>query len=199
MPAPQAVPTNHRGDRNMAARMRENDGRVAPGWRLAIWGGAAVLLSLPALAMWLGADGVYWTALDFAVMAALLATVCGGWELAMRMSRGSAAYRLGACLALGCGFLLAWINLAVGIVGEPEHPANLAFFGVVAVAIAGAALARCRASGLARAMNAAAAAQLLAGAIALASRSTEGVALALVFAALWACAGQLFRRAGRAR
>src|SRR5690606_5647763 len=85
MPAPQAVPTNHRGDRNMAARMRENDGRVAPGWRLAIWGGAAAVLALPALAMWLGADGVYWTALDFVVMAALLATACGGWELAMRL------------------------------------------------------------------------------------------------------------------
>ena len=34
-------------------------------WRVAIWGGLIALLSLPALAMSLGAEGVDWSAADF--------------------------------------------------------------------------------------------------------------------------------------
>ena len=180
----------------MATNMQA-DGRIDPRWRLAIWGGACALLLLPALAMRLGAQGVHWTALDFAVMGTLLAAACGGWELAMRMSAGSVAYRLGACIAIMCCFLLAWVNLAVGIVGEPGNPGNLAFFGVVAVAIAGGLLARLRVPGLVRAMNATAVAQLAAGAVAMANRSQEGAAFSLGLAVLWLVAAALFRRAAR--
>src|SRR5690606_37190745 len=133
------------GGRTMAAQVRGNGSRVGPGWRLAVWGGAALLLSLPLLAMRFGAPGVHWTGLDFAVMGAMLAAACGGWELAMRMSSGSLAYRAAACVAIAACFLQVWINLAVGIVGEPGNPANLAFFAAVAVAIAGALVARFRA------------------------------------------------------
>ena len=41
-------------------------------WSLAIWGGAAVLLSIPAIAMQFQAPGVDWGPEDFIVMGALM-------------------------------------------------------------------------------------------------------------------------------
>ena len=45
----------------------------------------------------------------------------------------------GVLLAIGTAFLLVWANLAVGIVDEPEHPANLMFAAVLLVGVVGAA------------------------------------------------------------
>ena len=60
-----------------------------------VWGGAACLLLLPALAMRLRPQsGVDWSALDFAVMGVLLAAVCGLYEFGARRD-GSPAYRAG--------------------------------------------------------------------------------------------------------
>src|SRR5690606_40536271 len=105
-----------------------------------LWCGAAGLLSAPAIAMWLGAPGVHWTASDFVVMGLLLATACGLYELGARIS-GSVAYRAGFGLAALTGFLTVWVNLAVGMLGDEGNPANLMFAAVLAVAAIGALLA----------------------------------------------------------
>lgn len=163
-------------------------------WRILLWGGAASLLSLPLVAMRF-TDEVAWTGSDFAIMGGMLATVCGGVELAVRMSRSHAA-RAGAGVALVAGFLLTWINLAVGIIGNENNPLNRMFFGVVAVGLVGAVIARLRPGGMATAMVVTAAAQTLVAVIAQAYGHFTWV-LTAVFVTLWLGAGWLFRKAAR--
>ena len=173
-----------------------------------IWGGAAVLLLLPAIAMQLGAPGVVWTASDFIVMGVMLATACGLYELATWLS-GNMAYRAGFGLAVLAGFLTIWVNLAVGMYGSEGNALNLMFGGVLLVAAIGALLAGFRAPGMARAMFATGAAQLLASGIglgvglAMGTDETHGPKLGLeafltaCFALPWIASGQLFRMAAR--
>jgi hypothetical protein len=165
--------------------------------RAAVWGGAATLLMLPWVAMRFTAE-VDWSGADFMVFGALLAIACTGWELLVRL-RGGLAWHAGVALAIGTAFLLVWSTLAVGLVGSEQHPANRLVAGVLLVAVAAAALARCRPAGMARAMLATAAAQvLLAPIAALAGAGHRAWGPCLFFAALWLLAGWLFQRAARA-
>lgn len=123
-------------------------------WRLLVWGGALGLWLLPAVAMLLTSE-VQWDLGDFVVWAAMLAAAAGNFELGMLLSR-DVFYRAGFAVAIGAGFLLVWSNLAVGIIGREEHPANLLFFGVIALGAAIALLVRFRPRGMAWALVAAA-------------------------------------------
>lgn len=82
-------------------------------WRLALWGSAAALLALPALAMQV-TDQVNWTLGDFAVFGALLAAVIGGIEFLAASSLKLRAKLIGVVLVLAA-FLLVWVELAVGV------------------------------------------------------------------------------------
>lgn len=174
-----------------------------------VWGGAAGLLLLPAVAMRLGVPGVHWTGSDFAVMGLMLAAACGLYELATRRS-ASTAYRAGFALAVATAFLTVWTNLAVGVFGREDDRLNLMFGAVLLVAVVGALLARLRARGMVRAMAATAAAQLLAALVGLgvglasaahvsdASPLLREVLLVAAFALPWAGSALLFHRAGDA-
>ncbi len=120
-------------------------------WTLIMWGGAALLLSLPFFAMQASSSGVDWSPMDFVAMGVMLAIVCGVVELAVRMS-GNWSYRFAAFAAIGSAFLITWVNLAVGIVGSEHNPANMLFFAALLVGLAGAAVARFRPGGMALAM-----------------------------------------------
>ena len=169
---------------------------------MAIWTGAAALLLLPAVAMRFTRE-VNWTASDFVVWGIMLASAGGGYELLARRE-ANWTYRLGAAVALGTAFLLVWVNLAVGIIGSEQNDANMMYAGVLAVAIGGASLARFRSAGMSRAMLAAALAQVVVAAIALATGAgLEGASWprdviggTVVFTGLWLMSGALFRRAG---
>jgi hypothetical protein len=188
------------------ASMTGMDGQRLWNWLRAIgWGGAAVLLVLPAAAMRLGAEGVHWTLSDFLVMGALLGTAGLVLELAARRSE-LLSYRFASAFAVATAFLLVWVNGAVGFLGDEGNPANLMFLGVIMVAIAGAALARARAPGMARAMAMAAAAQVVAGAVGYgagwASPGVQGMYEVAVgtslFTALWLLSAFLYAKAARA-
>jgi len=161
-----------------------------------LWSGAAGLLAVPAVAMWLGAPGVHWTAMDFAVMGFLLATACGLYEFGARLD-GGRAWRAGFGLAALTGFLTVWVNLAVGMLGEVVDRANLMFAGVLAVAAAGALVARFRPAGMARAMLVAGGAQLAAvgAAVAIGGYAVHELLLAACFALPWFASALLFARA----
>ena len=180
----------------MAAQLQPGNTRRGNPWRLAVWGTAAGLLMIPAIAMQLGADGVHWTAFDFVVMGTLLGSCCAAYELATRMS-GNTLYRLGFAVAIALGFLLVWINLAVGIIGDEDNLANAVFAGVLLVGAIGALLGQLRAAGMARAMVATGIAQLLAGGYALALGSMEGGMLSAAFAVMWFTSAALFHKAAR--
>jgi hypothetical protein len=163
--------------------------------------GAGILL-LPLAAMQV-TDEVSWTLGDFAAAGALIVGVGALYELAARTT-GDAAYRGGVAVALAAAFLLVWMNLAVGLIGTEEDPANLLYGGVLAVAAVGALVARLRPRGMARALAATALAQALVGAVAViagmgqpASPPLELVGVNALFVALWLTSALLFRWAAR--
>ena len=141
-------------------------GNVLRGNRLRpfIWGTAAVLLLLPAVAMQLGNTGVNWTAEDFIAMGIMLTVACGLYELGAWLS-GNIAYRAGFGMAALTAFLTVWVNVAVGMLGDEGGRANLMFVGVLFIAAAGALVAALKPLGMSRAMFAAALAQLVAAGV----------------------------------
>lgn len=178
--------------------MMTDTARGGARWRWGMWGAAAGLLLAPWVAMRF-TTSVAWDGADFLVFGAMLAVACGLYELAVRRS-GRRAYRAAAALAIGAGFLLVWANLAVGILGDEDNPANLLFFGVLALGGAGALRARFRARGLARTLVAMAAAQALVGVGAFAAGLGATPVLTPAYVAVWLAAAALFRKAaGEAR
>jgi hypothetical protein len=161
----------------------------------------AFILLLPLLAMQF-TDEVAWTPFDFAVAGALLFGTGVAYELIARKS-GVIAFRAAAGVALAAALLLIWINLAVGILGSEDNPANLMYIGVLAVFILAALVTRFQPHAMARALLATALVQALVTAIALiagmhrlpGSSVVEIVALNGFFIALWAGSALLFRRA----
>jgi hypothetical protein len=81
------------------------------------------------------------------------------------MLNGRNAYRAAVIISVVTALFLAWINLAVGIIGSEDNPANLMYCGVIAIGLFGALLAKFRPVGMARAMTAMALAHVLVGAI----------------------------------
>ncbi|WP_222184795.1 hypothetical protein [Geminicoccus harenae] len=173
----------------------------ASSWRIAAWAGAGALLLLPAIAMQV-TDEVAWGPADFVLFGAMLAMGLGGYELATRTT-GGRRYRAAAALALATAFLLVWMNLAVGLIGAEDHPANLMFGAVLAVGMAGAVRARSRPVPMARALVATALAQALAGTLALAAgwggQPSAILGLTTLFVALWLGSAWLFRQAAQER
>nr|WP_239986109.1 hypothetical protein [Paracoccus sp. SY] len=76
----------------------------------------ALLLLVPPLAMQV-TDQVNWGVFDFATAALLIGCVALAWELSLRMTCNRVRRRTIA-LALAASFLLLWIELAVGIIGN---------------------------------------------------------------------------------
>jgi len=170
--------------------------RRRSGWRIAVWGGASLLLLLPWVAMQFTGE-VNWGSADFVIFGALLFAGCGTYELTTRMT-GNRAYRIGVGIAFAAAFLLVWISLTVGIIGTEGNPANLMFGGVLATGIVGSLLARFRPRGMARALAATALVQALVAAVALlAGWEMEAVILPMFFAALWLASAWLFRKAAQ--
>ena len=107
-------------------------------------------------------------------------------------------------VALAAASILAWLSLGVGIIGRDGDPANLMYFGVLAVGIIGAIVARFRPHGMARALFTMALAQALVAVIALIfglglpwSPPAEILALNGFFVALFLGSARLFRDAAR--
>lgn len=168
--------------------------------------GTALLLLIPLAAKLFVAD-MAWTLFDFVAAGGLLFGAGLTFVLVARLG-DSTAYRLAVGVAVAAGLLLVWANLAVGLVGSEDNPANLLYGGVLAVALLGAFGARFRPLGMARAMYGAALTYVVITAVALfiwkptAATAEQPVGLLNVlvanaaFAALWVVAGGLFRRAG---
>jgi hypothetical protein len=188
------------------AGITENRGGWNRGrWRIAAWAAIPALLLVPLIGV-LFTDSVDWTLFDFIFAAALMSAALGAVELALRMT-SSLAYRAGAVVAVAAAFMLIWITGAVGIIGTEDNDANLMFFAVLAVALAGSVVAWFRAEGMARAMAATAIAQAVVGAIALIGWMGDEdpnwpfdlVGLTGGFVGMWVLAAWLFWQAGGER
>ena len=178
------------------------EGRLINPWRMLGWGGAVALLLAPLLAMRFTSE-VNWTASDFIFAGVLFALIGGAFELAVWASRNR-AYRAGAALALLGTFLTLWSNLAFGIVGSENNPANMLFFVALLVGVVMASVGRFHARGMSAASLATAASLGIAFAVAVMRPTDEPfvphIREALgtgVFAALFLASSALFRKAAR--
>jgi hypothetical protein len=191
------------GGKAMAGNAENYGGLGGSRWRIAAWSIAALILLLPLLAMQV-TDQVDWDAADFAIFGAMLVGAGGAYELAARMA-GNNAYRAAVGVAIAAAFILVWMNLAVGIIGNEDNAINLMYGGVLTVGIVGAIIARFQPHGMARALFATAIAQALVAAIALIasmqhasySSVSEIAALNGFFVALFLGSAWLFRKAAR--
>jgi hypothetical protein len=167
--------------------------------------GTGLLLLIPLTAK-LFVPGMLWSPGDFLAASILLFGAGLTFVLISRMNDNT-AYRLAAGVGVAAGLLLVWANMAVGLVGSEDNPANLLYLGVLAVALIGAVVARFQPLGMSNAMFAASLTYLVVTAIALFVWTPTGAAAepqvkllnVLVangaFAAIWAVSGWLFRRA----
>jgi hypothetical protein len=89
------------------------------------------------------------------------------------------------------------MNLAVGIIGNEENPANLMFFAIPVVGMVGALIAHFESRGMARALVATAIAQALVAVIALIAGWGYTFILTGFFILLWLTSAQLFRKAAQ--
>ncbi len=180
----------------MARNMETAGPRRRNRWSWAIWGTAAFLLLLPAIAMRFPGSGVDWDARDFTIMGVMFFIACGSYEAVARISDNT-AYRAASGIAIVTAFLTVWVNLAAGMLGSERNPANLLFGGVLAIALVGALVARFRPQGMARAMLAAAAAQVAMALYALFGGYAEVTLHVGLFALPWLLSAHLFRKAAR--
>ena len=133
--------------------------------------GPAFMLLMPLIAM-LFTSQVVWDLTDFIVAGTLIFGTGLAYELVAKKG-GTMAYRVAVGIALAAAFLLVWMNLAVGIIGSENNPVNLMYFGVVAIGILGATIARLRPQGMACTLFATALAQTLVPAIALITKKPQ--------------------------
>ena len=107
------------------------------------------------------------------------------------------AYKWAFTVALAAAFLLVWVIPAVGIFGRSGDPADLPYFGVLAVGIIGALVSHFRPKGMARTLAAMAIAQILMEVIGLIAGFGSRIVLNGGFAVLWVGSALLFRHAAR--
>jgi hypothetical protein len=162
--------------------------------RATFWGAAALLMLAPFVVVQFG-DGLRWDAADFIFVAVVIGVVGLLFEGTMRLAR-SWTYRFAAGLAVVAAFLILLANGAVGMIGNDDNPYNVYFFGVIALALAGAVLARFRAAEMALAMAVAGIAQV---AVALGGLGADprGALFSALFGGLWLLSAALFRKAAR--
>ena len=158
----------------------------------------AFILLIPLLAQW------PWSSADFVFAGALIFGTGLTYKLVARKA-GNIAYRAAFGIALAAAFILVWLTGAVGIIGSEDNNANSMYFGVLAIGIIGAIVARFRPPGMARALFATGLAQGLVAVIALVFRlgsgSPPGVLETLIlngfFVGLFVGSAWLFRNAAR--
>jgi hypothetical protein len=160
----------------------------------------ALLLMVPLVAMQF-TDEVDWSLFDFIAMGALLSGTGLLYEFVASRG-GSTAYRVGVGVACTAGLFLIWVNLAVGLIGNEDNPANALYLGVIAIALSGVALSSLEPRGMARTMFATAAVQVAVPIVALIIwRPSFDLGVVQVFGAnamfvtLWIIAGSFFRHA----
>lgn len=161
-----------------------------------------VLLMIPLVAMQF-TDEVVWTAGDFLVAGVLLLAAGLAYERVTR-SVSNTYYQLACAVALFTALLLVWVSLAVGIIGDENHPANWMFAGVLAVAVIGSLWARLQPRAMARALYVTTLVQFLVAllivggwAIGVSSFGATPFVVCLMFMVMWFSSAALFWKASR--
>ncbi len=156
----------------------------------------AFILLLPLFAMQF-TDEVVWNLADFSIAGVLLLGAGLTVELAVRKAN-NIAYQAAMGMAMMAALILVWVILAVGLIGDEDNLANLVYFGVLAVGIRGAFIARLQPRGMAITLFTTTLAQVLVAVIALILGLGEPLEILLpnaFFVALFTGSAWLFWRA----
>ena len=145
-----------------------------------------------------------WDLLDFLVFGGMISALLLIILVARRRS-ANPSYRFAMAIAGLGAFLVAWINGAVGIIGNEDNDANLLFFGVLGVAAVGALLARFKAGGMAKTMYFVAGLQVFVAAFAVAADLGAGgpawprglLSITAVITLVWLSSAWLFGKAAK--
>lgn len=176
------------------------------GRRRNLWKGPALMTALILMIPLLGnrfIDGWNWPARAFVLVGALLFGIGLTYQLVTR-NRDAIVYRAAVAIAFGASFVLVWSNFVQA--ADEVNPAALMYLWVPIVAAIGAAIARFRPVGMARALFVTALTQALVLAIVLSRNPPvtawtapvwRGFCGNAVFLVLFVGSGLLFRKAGR--
>ena len=121
------------------------------------------ILLIPLFAMQF-TNEVTWSVGDFIVAFILIAGTGIMYELAIKLAskqKNNIVYQIAVCVALATAFFLVWLNLAVGLIGSENNPANLMYFGVLAIGRIGAVISRLESRRMSRTFYTTAIAQFL--------------------------------------
>jgi hypothetical protein len=164
--------------------------------------GPTLVLLIPLIAMQF-TEEVNWDETDFLAAWLLMVGAAAAYSFATSRT-GDVAYRAAVGLAVMTAFILIWINLAVGLIGSEDNPANLLYVGVLAVGLFGAIFAKLQPRGMFRVLLATALAQTLVPVVAFIiwqPAFTFGVVKVFIlnacFAFLFVGAALLFRHAAQ--
>jgi hypothetical protein len=162
----------------------------------------ASILLVPLVAMQF-TNEVNWTVFDFIVMGILLLGSGLTFLFISKMS-DRILYRTAVGLGVAAGFLLIWVNLAAGIIGSADNPANLMYIGVLAVGIIGAFITRFQPRGMSHALFLMALTQLIITVVVLIADSDYSDSGSMIFVlsnaffmAMWIGSALLFRYSAR--
>ena len=196
--------TNMHADKTVAGRTNDGGGR-----RRSLWKSPALITAIILLILLLAShfvDGWNWPPGAFVVVGTLVFGIGFAYELVTR-NRDAIAYRAAVGIAFAAAFLLAWVNF---VQLADVTRAAVMYFGVPIVGVIGAAVARLRPNGMARALFVTALAQALVLAavlIILINRNPKvtswtppewrGFGGNAFFIMLFAWSALLFRKAGR--
>lgn len=123
------------------------------------------ILMIPLIAMQF-TNEVDWNIFDF-IVAGILIFGTGITFKIITMKVRSNYYKAAFGLSIGTAFLLIWSNLAVGIIGSENNPANLLYFGVIAIGFFGSINVKFKPRGMSHTMFATAIAMMLVPTIAI--------------------------------
>ncbi len=161
----------------------------------------AFLLLIPLIAMQF-TDEVKWSFFDFIIAGFLLISTGLAYVL-LSQKMNATMFRVAVGIAVGASLLLIWVNLAVGIIGNENNPANIMYYGVPFIGIIGAFIAHGRPKGMSTTLFIMAAVQIIIFLIAIFILEPHGdvkstsffVIGHIFFAMLFVSSGLLFRKA----
>ncbi len=161
------------------------------------------LISLIPLIAMIAGDEVVWSLIDF-VIAGILLSGAGISFVLLTHKAGSRTYSIATGIAVGTALLMMWANLAVGIIGSEDNPANIMYLWVIGVGVVGAVIAQFKPKGMSYALLAAALTQVIVVVIAYIegngntfSEFRELITVNGFFIALWIISSSLFRQAAK--
>ncbi len=149
-------------------------------------------------------DEITWSFFDFIIAGILFFGTGISYSLIRRLSP-NLIYNIALGVALFSCLFLVWANLAVGLIGSENEPANLMYFGVLAVGFIGGVLARFKPKGMAYSLFGMCGSVVLVTVIALSagmqdyygSSITELLGVNGLFLVLFAVSGILFLQSAR--